>query len=306
MQQRKRAQSQYLLARQIMGHVRDNRLGREHHLVETSLAERFGVSRTLIRAALKRLAEEKIVDARRNQGFFLRKAWDKLEGKTIDIPPTIDEALYRRLVRDRINGRIPESIIQVTLVKRYGVDRSALLRVLARMADEGIVIKNKGHGWTFLPTINSDASLRSSYDLRRTLEPNGILLESFRIDTAALERTREGHLSILGRAEAVTALNLFELDTEFHETVASFTHNSFFIQTIQQHNRLRRLMEFRGYDDRRRVQTWLREHLGIIDALKANKFGAASKLMAEHLDAAYRTAAALRRVAVKSRTNGSN
>ena len=209
-------------------------------------------------------------------------------------------------MRDRINGRIPESIIQVTLVKRYGVDRSALLRVLARMADEGIVIKNKGHGWTFLPTINSDVSLRSSYDLRRTLEPNGILLESFRIDTAALERTREGHLSILGRAETVTALTLFELDTEFHETIASFTHNSFFIQTIQQHNRLRRLMEFRGYDDRRRVQTWLREHLGIIDALKANKFGAASKLMVEHLDAAYRTAAALRRVATKSRTNGSN
>jgi DNA-binding GntR family transcriptional regulator len=306
MQQRKRAQSQYLLARQIMGYVRDNRLGREHHLVETSLAERFGVSRTLIRAALKRLAEEKIVDARRNQGFFLLKAWDKLEGKTIDIPPTIDEDLYRRLVRDRINGRIPESIIQVTLVKRYGVDRSALLRVLARMADEGIVIKNKGHGWTFLPTINSDVSLRSSYDLRRTLEPNGILLESFRIDTAALERTREGHLLILGRAETVTALNLFELDTEFHETIASFTHNGFFIQTIQQHNRLRRLIEFRGYDDRRRVHTWLREHLGIIDALKANKFGAASKLMAEHLDAAYRTAAALRRVATKSRTNGSN
>jgi DNA-binding GntR family transcriptional regulator len=305
MQQRKRAQNQYLLARQIMGYVRDNRLGREHHLVETSLAERFGVSRTLIRAALKRLAEEKIVHARRNQGFFLLKAWDKLEGKTIDIPPTIDEDLYRRLVRDRINGRIPESVIQVTLVKRYGVDRSALLRVLARMADEGIVIKNKGHGWTFLPTINSDVSLRSSYDLRRTLEPNGILLESFRIDTAALEQTREAHLFILDRAETVTGLNLFEIDTEFHETIASFTHNSFFIQTIQQHNRLRRLIEFRGYDDRRRVHTWLREHLGIIDALKANKFGAASKLMAEHLDAAYR-AAAVRRVATKCRTNGSN
>jgi DNA-binding GntR family transcriptional regulator len=305
MQQRKRAQSQYLLARQIMAYVRDSRLGREHHLVETSLAERFGVSRTLIRAALKRLAEEKVVDARRNQGFFLLKAWDKLEGKTIDIPPTVDEDLYRRLVRDRINGKIPESIIQVTLVKRYGVDRSALLRVLARMADEGIVIKNKGHGWTFLPTINTDVSLRSSYDLRRTLEPNGILLDSFHIDTAALERIREAHLAVQGRVDTVTALSLFELDTEFHETVASFTRNSFFIQTIQQHNRLRRLMEFRGYDNRGRVQNWLREHLGIIDALKANKLGMASKLMTEHLDKAHRSAATLRRVP-KGRGNGSN
>ena len=306
MHPRKRAQSQFLLARQIMAYVHENQLGREHHLVETSLAKRFGVSRTLIRAALKHLAGEKVVEPRRNQGFFLLKAWDKFEGKTIDVPPTVEEDLYRRLVRDRISGKIPESIIQVALVERYGVDRSALLRVLARMADEGIVVKNKGHGWIFLPTINTDVSLRSSYDLRRTLEPNGILLESFRIDPVALERTRAAHLGVLARTETVTALNLFELDTEFHETIASFTCNSFFIQTIQQHSRLRRLMEFRGYDNRSRVKTWLREHLGIIDALKDNKFGGASKLMTEHLDKAYRAAAALRRGAVKGRANGAN
>jgi DNA-binding GntR family transcriptional regulator len=305
MQYRRRAQGQYVLARQILAYVRDGRLEREHHLVEITLADRFGVSRTLVRAALKRLEEEKIVRGRHNQGFFLLKAWDKLEGKTIRVPPTKEDDFYRRLVRDRINGKIPESIIQVTLMRRYGVDRGALLHVLARMAEEGIVSKNKGHGWSFLPTFNTEVSLRSSFDLRRTLEPNGILLPTFRTDAVALERLREAHMSALSRADTVSALSLFELDAEFHETIASFTHNGFFLQAVQQHNRLRRLLEFRGYQNRRRVHTWLHEHLSIIDALRANRVGAASRFMGEHLEKAYRVAATLRRTG-NGRSNGTS
>jgi DNA-binding GntR family transcriptional regulator len=301
MQHGKRVQGQYVLARQILAYVREGCYEREHHLVETALAGRFGVSRTLIRAALKRLQAEKVVCARYNQGFFLLKASDELEGKTIRIPPTIEEGLYRRLVRDRISGKIPESIIQVTLMKRYDVDRGALLRVLARMAEEGIVRKNKGHGWTFLPTINTDVSLRSSFDLRRTLEPNGILLPTFRIDPAALERMRVSHLFAFSRANTLSALSLFELDADFHETIASFTHNNFFLQVVQQHNRLRRLLEFRGYQNRKRVRSWLQEHISIIEALEANRPATASKLMAEHLDKAYRVAVRLR-----ATTNGRN
>ena len=45
-------------------------------------------------------------------------------------------------------------------------------RLMETMSDEGIVRKNKGHGWTFLPAINNETSLRNSYDFRRMLEPN--------------------------------------------------------------------------------------------------------------------------------------
>ena len=68
--QSKKAQGQYLLARQIVAYVFEQKLDRGHHLVETGLAHRFAVSRTLIRAALKRLANESIVEPRRNQGFY--------------------------------------------------------------------------------------------------------------------------------------------------------------------------------------------------------------------------------------------
>jgi len=294
MSEGKKARGQYLLARQIVAYVFEQRLDRGHHLVETGLAERFAVSRTLIRGALKRLASEKIVEPRPNQGFFLLKAWNQLDGRVIALPPTAEDGLYRRIVRDRISGRIPERITQVALLDRYDADRGALLRVLETMSDEGIVRKNNGHGWTFLPTINSEVALRNSYDFRRTLEPNAILLSSFRVDPLALDRIRAAYAVLMRRAATASGPHLFDLDAEFHETIASFTNNSFFIQAVQQQNRLRRLMEYRGYENRRRVRVWVREHLAIIDALKANKLGQASQLMTLHLEKAQRAAAKLR------------
>ena len=47
------------------------------------------------------------------------------------------------------------------------------------------------------------------------------------------------------------------------------------------------MMEYRGYENRRRVRVWVKEHLAVIEALKANKHGRASQLMHEHLDKAF-------------------
>jgi DNA-binding GntR family transcriptional regulator len=298
MPQGNKAQSQFLLARQIVAHVFEQKLARGYHLVEMALAARFEVSRTLVRASLKRLAGEDIVESRRNQGFFLIKSWKELEGRVIAVPPPAEDELYRRIVLDRINGKIPERVTQVALLERYDADRGSLLRAMATMADEGIVTKNKGHGWTFQPTINSALSVRNSYDFRRTFEPNGILLGSFSVDPAALGRMRAAHVALLARARSASGPNLFSLDTEFHETIALFTHNSFFIQAMQHQNRLRRLMEYRGYRNRRRVQVWLREHLAILDALAAGKRGRAAQLMDRHLELAHRNAA---KMAAKNR-----
>lgn len=287
----KKAQSQLLLARQIVAHVFENKFEKGHHLVETTLARRFGVSRTLIRASLKHLAKEDMVEPRRNQGFFLLRRWDKINAGAISVPPSVADALYRRIVRDRMSGKIPEKITQVALMERYSADRGALLRALETMANEGIITKNKGHGWTFLPTISNENSVRNSYDFRCILEPSGILLETFRVDPVALERLRAAHLALQADANTASGPHLFDLDAEFHETIASFTRNSFFFQAIQQQNRLRRLLEYRGYANRPRVRVWVREHLAIIDALEGRKFGRASRLMTDHLNRAYRHAA---------------
>lgn len=281
-------QSRYLLANQILEDIRSARLGSGCRLVESTTAERLGVSRTLARVALKVLAERGIVDSRRNQGFFLLRAWDQLDGEMVEVPQTRDDSLYRQIVRERLRGRLPERVTQIALMERFRVDRGVLLRVLSRMADEGIVARNRGHGWSFLPSIDSDQALSSSYDFRRVLEPAGLLLASFRADPIVLERSRLAHLALLRQLDAASDAQVYEIDQRFHEMLATLTGNAFWQQSIQQQNRLRRMLEYGSYVDRGRVRDWLREHLAIIKALMADKRDQAADLLAAHLDRAFR------------------
>lgn len=287
-------QSRFRLANQILVVIRDAKLEPGHHLREQHLADLLGVSRTPIRSALDLLAERGIAETRKNHGFFLRKPFDSLHRIEIEIPSTIDEELYAKLVRDRLEHRIPSSITQSEIARRYDVDRVVLARTLSRLAEDGLIARKQGHGWTFLPTLDSLVSLRASYEFRLTLEPSGFLLPTFKPDLAAIERMRLQHLYLVSHPDiaSVSSTQLFETDATFHEMCAEFCGNAFFVQAVQYQNRLRRLLEFGSYFDSRRVREWCREHLAIIEAVAADNLTEASTRMRAHLERAFVSAQA--------------
>jgi DNA-binding GntR family transcriptional regulator len=290
-------QNRFRLANQILDVIRDAKLERGHHLREQQLADLIGVSRTPIRSALDLLAKRGIVETRKNHGFFLRKPFDSLHRIEIEVPSTIEDELYAKLVRDRLDNRIPNSITPSEIARRYKVDRVALTRTLSRMAEDGLVARNQGHGWSFQPTLDSVVSLRASYEYRLTLEPAAFLLPSFKPDQAAIERMRLQHLYLVAHPDiaTVSAKQLFDTDAAFHEMFAEASGNTFFAQAIQVQNRLRRLLEFGSYVDSRRVKEWCREHLAIIEAVAAGDLAQAASRMRAHLEQALITAQAVGR-----------
>ncbi|MBX3541003.1 MAG: GntR family transcriptional regulator [Chelatococcus sp.] len=281
-------QSRHRLANQILDLIRDAKFEPGHHLREQQLGDLLGVSRTPVRAALMLLTELEIVEARRNQGFFLVKPFDVLHRIEIEVPNSLDQSLYEQLVRDRLAGILPDSLTQSEIAHRYDVDRVVMLRTLARLSEDGLIARNKGHGWTFLPTLDSKLALNSSYDFRLTIEPASFLLSTFKPDAAALERARLQHMYLASHPDinSVDSMQLFSTDASFHEMFAEFSGNVFFLQAVQQQNRLRRLLEFGGYRNRRRVREWCKEHLAIIDAVLAGDYRGASKMMHAHLSKA--------------------
>jgi DNA-binding GntR family transcriptional regulator len=281
-------QTRFRLANQILDVIRDARMEPGHHLREQQLADLVGVSRTPIRSALDLLAERGIVETRRNQGFFLRKAFDTLHRIEIEVPSTVEEELYSKLVRDRLENHISNSVTQSEVARRYDIDRVAVARILSRLAEDGLIVRNHGHGWTFAPTLDSLVSLQASYEFRLTLEPAGFLLSTFKPDHAAIERMRLQHLYLASHPDiaSVNSTQLFETDAAFHEMCAEASGNAFFAQAIQSQNRLRRLLEFGSYFDSRRVREWCREHLEIIEAVASANFALASTRMRAHLEQA--------------------
>ncbi len=281
-------QGRYRLANQILDLARDARFEPGHHMREQRLGDMIGVSRTPVRSALLLLAERGIVEARKNQGFFLKALPEELQRIEVEIPTTADQDLYSRIVEERLSGALAETFTQSDIARRFDVDRILLQKTLTNLVNDGLLARNSGRGWTFLPTLDTQVALRNSYDFRKTIEPSGFLLSSFRHDPAALERSRLQHLYLEAHPDigSVDPRQLFETDANFHEMIAEFSGNIFFLQAIQQQNRLRRLLEFGGYTNRRRVKDWCREHVAIIEAVGLGELERAAELMAAHLKTA--------------------
>jgi hypothetical protein len=65
----------------------------------------------------------------------------------------------------------------------------------------------------------------------------------------------------------VPAKEIFETDALVSRACwQEASGNLFVLQAIQQQNRLRRLLEFGSYHNKRRVKAWCEEHVAIIDA----------------------------------------
>lgn len=277
------------LANQILDVIRDAKFEPGHHLREQLLADLLGVSRTPVRSALKLLSELGIIEARRNQGFFLVKSFNELHQINIDIPVSSDQDLYEQLVRDRIAGKLPDSLTQIEIAQRYDVDRSVMARTLLRLSEDGLIARNKGQGWSFLPTLNTDVALSNGYGFRLMIEPAALLSPAFRAERSALKRLRLQHIYLISHPDilAVDGRQIFDTDASFHEMLAEFSGNIFVLQAIQQQNRLRRLLEFGSYTNKQRVREWCEEHVAIIDAVLDKRMDAAAEMMRSHLQSAY-------------------
>jgi DNA-binding GntR family transcriptional regulator len=282
--------NRYRLATQIVDFIKDARFNPGHHLREQHISELLRVSRTPARSALKLLEERGVVESKRNLGFFVKASYDELLSLNLQVPATANESLYKKIINDRIAGKIPEKLTQSDFSRIYSVDRLIVHKTLMQLANDGLLIRNSGRGWTFPPAIDSQVALKNSYEFRKSIEPISILLDSFKFDRATLEKIRRQHLFLIAHPNisAISPNVLYETDATFHEVIAEWSGNRFFIQAIQQQNRLRQLLEIGGYSNLRRVRDWCKEHLNIIEAIENNDLKVASALMTKHLDCAYK------------------
>ncbi|MBL8267145.1 GntR family transcriptional regulator [Steroidobacter sp.] len=273
------------LAGQIVEFARQNEFEKGSHLVEESLAAEFGVSRSPVRFSLFYLQKIGIVEFRSNHGFFLAEHGRNLNLAALELPKADEQQLYETITRDRLNGTLQDAATEADLMRRYRVNRGLLSRVLLRLSQDGIAQRGDGYGWFFLPTFDSQAAHDESYRFREVLEPAALLQPTFKIDEKHLARVRKVHEQIvLSGGRKLTQGEMVQINAEFHEMIASFAGNRFFLQAAEQHSRLRQLIEHRALSPERAVES-CKEHLAIMDALDGDREWAAS-LMRRHLEVA--------------------
>ncbi len=271
------------LADAVLEYARDAGMTTGAHLPEPVLCERFKVSRTPVRAALSLLARRGYVRHVPRKGYFLAR---KPRGdRTAGTARSDEERLYLAIAEDRISRRLPDHVSEADLLRRYGVTRSLLGRVLQRLLHEGLVERRPGRGWMFAPVLDSQQAHDESYRFRIALEPLALLEPMFALDEAAAARSEEKHRAIVeGRVRAITPVELFEMNAEFHEIIAAGAQNRFFLQAVQQQNRLRRFVNYHWIYGPERALRTCREHLVVLAAIRAGDRVWAATLLRQHLE----------------------
>jgi DNA-binding GntR family transcriptional regulator len=280
---------QQRIVREIVTMVRRDGLVAGDHLPEMTIAEQIGTSRSPVQAALKHLAGLGLLSRDSNRGYFLQKPagdWSEAAARVFSEP---DDPLYLGIAEDRQSGALANEVTEAELMRRYDVARSTLRKVLSRISEEGWVEQRAGHGWCFLPMIDSPDAYEESYLFRQSIEPTGLLGPSFRFDAVEMgELKREQERIVQGGYLTMTPIELFESNSRFHETLAAWSHNRFILQAVRRVNQLRRLVEYRQASKRQPRQTQASEHLLILKAIESLDFVQAAGLMRAHLDGARR------------------
>jgi len=258
-----------------------------HHLTEASLQKVFGTSRGPIRAALSYLETEGYLEHRPNKGFYLARLDDD-PGHTNPLASAPeDERLYLTIAADRFAGEIEDRVTEIDLMRRYGVPRHLLHRILSKIAIEGWVQRCAGHGWSFLPMIDSVQAYRESYELRRIVEPAGLRSATFELDKPRLAELKKQQEFIHSTGyKTLGQIELFIANSVFHEALAGMSGNRFLAQTVARQNELRRLIYYRQTLDRERVWRHTSEHIEIIAKLAANDVESAANLLDMHIGGA--------------------
>lgn len=253
-------------------------------LSERRLALEFSVSRSPIREALKLLQEKGLLGQGDKQGYPLLVSADAIGDEHAGFPASATEELYLAIARDRFAMLTQEQFTEAEFMRRYKSSRGSLQKVLIRMSGEGLVQRLQGHGWRFLPLINTKEAYQASYDFRELIEPAALLTSTFKIEEPRFSIALAMHRDLVsGLVEDLIPSRLFQIDSDFHEMLGEFSGNIFLLQAIQQQNVLRRLVEYESYTAIERMRESCEEHLAVLTALKDgdNKF--AAELMRRHM-----------------------
>jgi DNA-binding GntR family transcriptional regulator len=277
------------VTREILALARREDLAIGDRLAESVLAEKIGTSRTPVNVALHHLASLGVVYYDANRGFFMAKPARDVTDIATQFFEEPDSPLYLKIADDRLAHRLADVVSEADLMRQYDVSRSELRRVLSRMQEEGWLERQVGHGWQFMPMIDSVEAYEESYLFRAAIEPTGVMSPTFSVNRVELEALRRRQRFIAeGGYLTLNSVELFEANSEFHETIAKWSGNRFIAQSVRRMDRLRRLVEYRQAKDRKPRQTQALEHLAILDAIGQHDLLRAAALLRDHIEGARR------------------
>lgn len=259
---------------------------------ETELSEKWGISRTTVRAVLAHLDETDIIDWTGRTKTILKKPNNSdyfLVEETLSVGRRVETQFMEYILGGDLK---PGAILRESeLVREFGASTSVVREFLIRFSRFGLIEKKPNRHWVLRGFTKNFAI--ELFDVREMFE-----LRAFKAflahDPENAQRTellamKDEHLHLVANIDA-EYLNFPRMDEKFHRVFIDgldnrFVEDFFELVTVIFHYHYR----WNKKDEKIRNLYAVRQHLDVIEAVRNNDENAAFAAFEAHLSEARKT-----------------
>lgn len=251
-------------------------------LTMDGLSQHYGVSYTPIRQALDELIEAGLIKKKKN---------GRLEPLKLSEEKRIEISTFEPSQKKKPTDRITEELVQLSLsgkeifvreeatARKHNISRSSLRQVLQRLAGEGLILHIPRRGWLVKPFRQQD--LQAFLEVREAMELKALELARSKLTSseakAKLRQVKSSNkIHQNGKVRAI-------IDNSLHQYLIELAANPYIDDFFQRHGKYYSILfKWEGGDEKAASEA-VTQHHEIIDALLAQNWLLAKKLLSHHL-----------------------
>jgi DNA-binding GntR family transcriptional regulator len=279
-----------ILARRI----EEGTLAPGSRLLESHVAEDFGISRAPARQALVQLALDGLAARAEGHGYVVRGPTKKPRSATTEgvepvrLTPAPSWARIYAEVESAIASRTAIGhwrLVESELAKFYGVSRTVARDVMARLHLRGVIKKDTKSRW-YAPALTPDY-VAELYQMRWLLEPVALADALERTPSGLVTRLRMRLQEALSRPADLDGPALDALEDDLHMRLLGHCANRTLMDALSLYHSLliAHSILYARAPHLYPVEPFLAEHLAVIERAESGDVAAAAQALEYHLRA---------------------
>jgi DNA-binding GntR family transcriptional regulator len=277
----------------LAARIADGKVPPGARLLESHVAEDFGISRAPARQALQRLAADGLIVRADGPGYVVR---DSGAGASAGRPAAPIEPIrltaapsWERIYSE-VEGAIASRtaiggwrVIESELANFYDVSRTVARDVVARLHLRGVIKKDPKARW-YAPALTPDY-VAELYEMRWLLEPVALVNALAVAPSGLVTEIREHLEAAIARAETLEGPALDALEDDLHMRLLGYCRNRSLMDTLRLYQSLLIAHSFlySRAPHLYPVEPFLAEHLTIVEHAEAGRIAEAAKALEDHL-----------------------
>lgn len=269
-------------------------------ITESSVADRFEVSRQTARFALRDLQEWSLIHSKDGKrGFWVSSGDQSAQSENPAVTGTFDLSTGYALERtpkwgknyDQIKSELLSlacrgdyRIIASNLAETHNISRTILKDVQLRLVDDGI-IRVEGRNW--LLNRFDFQMISDQYSVRKILEPHALETGFANIDLAEAELCLARLEDAAMLHDAPTSTLLERLEEDLHVAILSKCRNTFLMDILRR-SRLVHVFNSFYYPQFTPETLFVKEHINVFQSILRRDVEAAKVALMTHLDSSER------------------